>query len=747
MKPLGLVAAALLSALPASAASSLSSRGYVDAKLCYGCHASISAAYLHTGMGRSFGKPAAANTVEDYSANNRFYHAASGTWFEMVMRGGEYFQRRYQIGYGGAPTNVAEDRVDYYVGSANHARCYLHRTSSGGLVQLAVTWYAENGGAWAMSPGYDSPDQWYSQRGVPYECLFCHNAYSDVPATYRRRGDPQTYPAVLPEGIDCQRCHGPGENHVRAAQAKDSKPEDLRRTIVNPARLSAGRQLEICLQCHLETTSRNLPESIVRFDRAPFSYQPPEPLGDFKIFFDRAPAGRENESFEIAHSAYRLRESQCFLRSNGALTCITCHNLHDTPASSRTAGTYNGVCLRCHSLANGKHTSDPDCVTCHMPKRRTDDVVHAVMTDHLIQRNRPAGVLLAARKERDTSDAAQYRGEVVPYYPDPLPKNAENELYVAIAQVRDRSNLPGGIPRLARAIDAAKPLRPEPYFELAEALRAQHQSEKAVAAYQEALHRDPEYLAALVGLGTAYDELGRRAQAADVLRRAARAAPSDARTWNSLGALEFRLGRASQAHAAYEKAVALDPEMPEPRSGLGLVLAQSGDRSGAEKQFREAIRILPNYGNAHRNLGNLLAAAGDLPQAAWELRVAADLLPADAAVRFNYAVTLRSLGQYSEAEVQAGAAIRLDHNLAEAHALLGNLLAQGDRLDEARREYETALAIRPELARTQLDLGALLAAKGDPEGAAPHLRSAARSSDAAVRALAAQLLQRLGIRP
>jgi Flp pilus assembly protein TadD len=727
--------------------STLASRGYVDSKLCSGCHAAIYAAYARTAMGRSFGKPTSLNRVEDY-AKNRFYHAASGTWFEMFARDGEYFQRRYQIGFDGARTNIDETRADYYLGSGNHARSYVHRTSDGRLTELPVTWYAEDGGGWAMSPGYDSHGHWYSQRGVSYECFFCHTSYPETPANFRR-GDPQTYPASLPEGIDCQRCHGPGARHIQAAQAKDAKPEDLRGTIVNPARLPAERQLEICMQCHLETTSMNLPESVTRFDRAPFSYSPAEPLGDFKIFFDRVPSSGRDGPFEIAHSAYRLRQSQCFRKSGGTLTCTTCHNPHDV---SQSVANYNAVCSRCHSsvaqlVAKGKHTQDPDCIGCHMPKRRTADVIHTVMTDHWIQRRPPEGDLLAAREERDTSDAAQYRGEVAPYYPDPLPQTPENQLYVAIAQVRDKSNLAGGIPRLTLAIEAAKPRQPEPYFELAEALRAQHRSEKAVVAYREALRRDSNYLAALTGLSAALDEIGRKAEAVDVLRRATQSAPSDARGWNSLGAIEFRLGQAKEAKAAFEKAVALDPEMPEPRNGLGLILAQSGDRAAAEREFREAIRLLPNYGNAHWNLGNLRAATGDLRQAAWELRIAADLLPATAAVHFNYAVMLNGLQQFDAAELQVKNAVRLDNNLAEAHGLLGNLLAKKNQTADARREYETALRIRPELGTAQLDLGALLAANGDLAAATPLLRNAARASDATVRVRAMELIQKLGIRP
>ena len=105
-----------------------------------------------------------------------------------------------------------------------------------------------------------------------------------------------------------------------------------------------------------------------------------------------------------------------------------------------------------------------------MPKRRTDDVVHVTMTDHLIQRQKPAGDLLAPKAEliesrRDTS------GEVVPYYPAPLADNPENALYTAAAQVRDRRNLTEGLPRLANLLERYHPAQAGFYAELAPGLR------------------------------------------------------------------------------------------------------------------------------------------------------------------------------------------------------------------------------------------------------------------------------------
>ena len=242
-------------------APGLTQRGYVDSKLCSSCHADVYNSYMRTAMARSFARPGAENEIEDYSNNNSFFHAASATWFEMIRRGGQHYQRRYQIDFGGVQTNIDETKIDYVIGSASHARAYLHRTADGKLMQLPLAWYSEAGGHWGMSPGYDSADHQYGRRAVAYECFFCHNAYPEISERNQyinqRLRDEPVYPAQLPEGIDCQRCHGPGANHIRAAGEAQASSDSIRRAIVNPARLSPAASLEVCLQCHLQSTSRH----------------------------------------------------------------------------------------------------------------------------------------------------------------------------------------------------------------------------------------------------------------------------------------------------------------------------------------------------------------------------------------------------------------------------------------------------------------------------------------------------------
>ena len=128
-------------------------------------------------MGRSFRRLTPAGMTEDFSRNNTYRHEASDQYFTMYQRGGHFYQRRHQIGRDGRETNVVEMEIDFVLGSGNHARTYLHQREDGQLVELPVAWYSEEGGTWAMNPGYDRADHMDFRRKLDRECFFCHNAY------------------------------------------------------------------------------------------------------------------------------------------------------------------------------------------------------------------------------------------------------------------------------------------------------------------------------------------------------------------------------------------------------------------------------------------------------------------------------------------------------------------------------------------------------------------------------------------
>ena len=675
-----------------------------DSKVCAGCHRAIWETYQRTGMARSFYEPTAQNVLADSAKGHTYYHKASNSYFEMLRREGQFYQRRYQLNSDGKQVNVMEKRIDYVMGSGNHARTYLSRTAQNTLIELPLAWYAEKGGSLGMNPGYDKPDHEGFRRPITYDCMFCHNTYPQIPAGHERPMAEPVYVGSLPEGIDCQRCHGRGDTHVQLAKTAGTTKDQLRQSIVNPAHLSADRQMEVCMQCHLETTSFPLPNALQRYERNAFSYQPGEPLSDFILNFDHAAGSGREDKFEIVNAAYRLRRSACFLKSKGALRCTTCHNPHDIPRGAEAVQHYNGVCQQCHQST--EHERAGDCISCHMPTRRTEDVVHVVLTDHYIQRRKPAGDLLAEMTERHETDATAYRGAVVPYYPQTL---GANDLYLVIAQVIQQSNLKAGIAQLTAALEQKRPKRAEYYFDLAEALRNDGQPSKAEAVYREALRRDAQFVPAMQKLGMTLRQLGRAPEAIDVLRRAADI-DNHAITWHELGLSYRATGQLPEAIAAMEKAVAIDPELAEAHNNLGIIWFGGGEGGKAEAAFLEAIRIRPDYADAHGNLGNLLASKGDFKGADEHFRIALRLRPNDAPTRYNYAMAL----------------------------------GRGQRIDEAQSELEEALRLDANLADAQLLLGKLLLAKGRAREAIPHLQKAAAGADAAVRDEALETLRQLG---
>jgi predicted CXXCH cytochrome family protein len=680
----------------------LATAARAQVSLCAPCHAEIAASFQKTGMGRSFYSVRAETLSE-----KPYYHEASDSYFAMIQRGGRVLQRRWQIGFDGKETNVEEKQVDFVLGSGNHAKTYLHLTPRGTLQQLPLGWYAEKGGTFAMNPGYDRPDYPGSTRAIAYDCTSCHNAYPKIPATNREEGAEAKYLAPIPEGIDCQRCHGPGQDHA-ATSGKAA--------IVNPVRLTPERELEICMQCHLETTSRLLPHSVLKHGRAPFSYVAGQPLAEFELTFDRA-AGK-NQSVEVAGGAYRFRQSRCFLQSEGKFRCTTCHNPHDIPRGEAATARYNQVCATCHG---GAHRANENCVGCHMPKTRTDDAVHIAITDHRIQRTPAAGDLMVEKAETLETPATSYRGPVVPYHPAKV-----DALYEAVAQVRDGSNLQAGLPRLASLIARLRPSQADFYVDLGEAYRAAGDPARAVGSFEEALARAPGSLVILLKIGNALIESRQWVKAEATLRRATLRAPSDPLAWGLLGWALWQQDKRAEGKAALEKAVKLDPDAPELHNYLGSLLLGTGDRAGAERESREGVRIEPGIAEWRVNLATLLASQGQIPEARYQFGQSVRFKPGYAAGRFEYARLLAALGEVAEAETHARAAVEADASLAPAHELWGALMMNRGDADGAQRELEAAVKIAPDFAKAQYELGIVLYSKGDPNAATEHLRLAAK---------------------
>jgi len=192
------------------------------------------------------------------------------------------------------------------------------------------------------------------------KCIDCH--VTSIAAARDRRAT-----EAADCGIGCERCHGPGGNHLAAVALGFPEP-----AIARPSRASADRITRLCGACHKVDDPRT-PESDPRF---------------------------------VRFQASTLPKSRCYTESQGALSCVTCHDPHRD--AERSAAPYEARCLACHGagpvepspgirhadLAEGTRrvpcpvNPASDCLKCHMPKVE-GAAPHATFTDHQIRARRP----------------------------------------------------------------------------------------------------------------------------------------------------------------------------------------------------------------------------------------------------------------------------------------------------------------------------------------------------------------------
>ncbi len=599
---------------PAAGSGPPADTRYVDDSRCAACHRAIYRSYQQVGMARSFSRPGVKTAIEDFQ-QGPFFHEPSQRYYQMVTRDGTYVFRRYQLDENLNEVNLFEQPVAWVIGSGNHSRGYLYRTPSGELFQFPLVWYTQ-GNRWGMAPGYDIAHHDGVTRPITRECLFCHNAYPDAPTGSDAFGMPHIFPDNLPEGTGCQRCHGPGSEHVRLAGDLDISDEDVIAAIVNPGKLPAERRDDVCFQCHLQPTSR-LSSLVRRFGRADYSFRPGEDLADYLVHLDFNEAPPKSDRFEINHHPYRLRQSRCFVASGGELNCLTCHDPHRIVPADQAVAWYRDRCLECHEPTDcqvesmhidAARTSADDCVTCHMPKRPTQDVVSVVMTDHLISRrgdDDPPAAL---------SETAPPQGSAVEYYfPRRAPPEPQGSMYRAISAANDGDLAAAAA--LRALIGHTPPAHTEPYLQLATAELRGGRPQDALGTLGVVLQRSPDDALALANAGVALSALGRRTEAVQMLGRAVELAPNVADNHYNLAATLARMGRTEDAVRHYEIALTLRPNYAKAWLNLGNLRARGGRYRRAADAYERALGVDPDLSTASRNLGAAFRYLQDWPGA------------------------------------------------------------------------------------------------------------------------------------
>jgi TolB-like protein/lipoprotein NlpI len=190
---------------------------------------------------------------------------------------------------------------------------------------------------------------------------------------------------------------------------------------------------------------------------------------------------------------------------------------------------------------------------------------------------------------------------------------------------------------------------------------------KAIAFYEQAIARDPNYALAYAGLAKAYILLPFYAGA-------------------------DRLAASSKAKDAALKALRLDSNLAEAHAALGKVLFFSEiDLPGAMREYKRAIELQPNDATAHHWFGNdSLAALGRFDEAIAEGKRAIELDPLSTVINVDLGETFYYAHRYDEAARQMRKTLEIDPTSFYAHYNLGIVLQLTGDLSGAIAEYEKA---------------------------------------------------------
>ncbi len=359
----------------------LDSVSYVGIQTCASCHPDKYQSFMHTGMGSSFGLATREKSSARFGPEHLVVDSASGLAYYPYWSGEQLYIKEFYL-ENGDTIHQLDVKVDYIIGSGQHTNSHLYERN-GYLFQAPLTFYTQEH-YWELPPGFENGNNSRFNRMIDMECMSCHNALPTMHETSSRKFE------ELPMGIDCERCHGPGELHVNTRARGEGVDVSIEAdpTIVNPSRLDWNLQMDLCQRCHLQ--GLNLLKEGKRFE----DFRPGMKLSSvFDVYLPLYQGG--NPNFDMANHSDRLQKSKCFIQSNteGSLkfTCISCHDPHK--GITQTANDYySSVCMQCHQndvcngLPEGESMGSANCVSCHMPESSSSDILHVKIHDHYIRK-------------------------------------------------------------------------------------------------------------------------------------------------------------------------------------------------------------------------------------------------------------------------------------------------------------------------------------------------------------------------
>ncbi len=329
------------------------------------------------------------------------------------------------------------------------------------------------------------------------------------------------------------------------------------------------------------------------------------------------------------------------------------------------------------------------------------------------------------------------------------PEDVENQR--ALAEAREHAGQWSQALETRHRILEKVPESPADHYALG--LCALHAGNLALAqqAAEDALRRAPQHGLSHTLLGRIHEALGNTARAIEHYQQATHLAPREAQAWLALAALQRSLGDLPAALRTLHTAAQAAPQEAEIHWQLGACLLQAGRPDEALSPLQQAAHLCglpvldleaepPERLTINRPLSHLMAqSAAALGKtcaalhrhafAALYLRIAYHHDPAACDTAHAYARTLLALNRYAEA-------ISVLENLLATHPTQASpyvdyafaCLRQGTSLEAAQQALEAALQLEPQHAQAHTLLGELLAGQGNYPQALEHYQQAMHAS-------------------
>ncbi len=231
-------------------------------------------------------------------------------------------------------------------------------------------------------------------------------------------------------------------------------------------------------------------------------------------------------------------------------------------------------------------------------------------------------------------------------------------------------------------------------------------------------------VAPLLASATEFLKAGQPADAIAPLREAALIDPFNAFIQHDLGLACLEIGNLAEAISVLQRAIAIDPRYGDAHFRLGIALEKKGDLRAAVVAYHRATQLLPTLTEAWFRAGALVYTMGHLDEAAACFRRAAETGGKTAFGRLGKARALLTEERNQEAELVLRQTLARDPGNAIAHDLLGNLLSEYGRFDEARGCFQRAIALAPMLAGSYYDLVRCRRITSSDHGLLPQMEAA-----------------------